>query len=112
MEFSKDGKTMVAATSQSVRIWNLAGASEKLVLEEDAGGVPDVVFSPEGKLLASAGKDHKIKIWNPVTGTLVKILTDFSTPVQSLCFSPDSRILSARDYVKGTVRFMTWSLGK
>src|SRR5207249_279724 len=53
------------------------------------------VFSPDGKLLASAGKDHTIKIWDPITGTLLKTLTEFSTPVQTLSFSPDGRMLAA-----------------
>ena len=37
MSFSKDGKTFVAASSKLVRIWNLAGASEKPVLEIYSG---------------------------------------------------------------------------
>jgi WD40 repeat protein/serine/threonine protein kinase len=105
MEFSKDGKTFVAARERSLRTWNLAGASEKLVLEGHAGGVPDVVFSPDGKRLVSAGKDHKIKIWDPVTGTLLNTLKEFSTPVQTLCFTPDGRVMAAGDYEKGAVRF-------
>src|SRR5262249_46854154 len=112
MSFSKDGKIFIVVTQQSVRTWNIAGASEKLILEGHAGGIPDVVFSPDGKLLASAGRDHQIKIWDPVTGRLLKTLTEFATPVQTLCFSPDGRILAAGDQPslstsdhRGTVRF-------
>jgi WD40 repeat protein/serine/threonine protein kinase len=105
MGFSRDGKRLVAVTEEYVRTWNLAGAREKLVLGGHPGGVPDVAFSPDGKLLASAGKDHTIKIWNPVTGTLLKTLTEFSTPIQSLCFSPDGRTLAAGDFEKDTIRF-------
>src|SRR5207244_1306156 len=105
MEFSKDGKIFVAATGHSAHLWNLAGAGEKLVPGGHAGGVPDVVFSPDGKLLASAGKDHTIKIWDPITGTLLKTLREFSTPVQTLSFSPDGRMLAAGDFEKDTVRF-------
>jgi len=105
MEFSKDGKVFVPATGASVHLWKLAGAGEKLVPGGHAGGVPDVVFSPDGKLLASAGKDHTIKIWDPITGTLLKTLTEFSTPVQTLSFSPDGRMLAAGDFEKDTVRF-------
>jgi WD40 repeat protein len=105
MEYSKDGKILVAVTGQLVRTWDLAGASEKLVLERHTAAVSYVVFSPDGKLLASAGRDHKIKVFNPVTGTRLKELTEFSTPVEGLCFSPDSRVLAAGNYKNGTVRF-------
>jgi WD40 repeat protein len=64
-----------------------------------------VVFSPDGKLMATSGRDHKIKIWNPVTGALLKELTEFSTAVEGLSFSPDGRVLAAGNYDNGTVRF-------
>jgi WD40 repeat protein/tRNA A-37 threonylcarbamoyl transferase component Bud32 len=104
VEFSKDGKILVAVTRQQVHTWNLAGTGEKLVLEGHAFAVSSLVFSPDGKLLATSGRDHKIKIWNPVTGLLLKELTEFSTPVEGLSFSPDGRILAAGNYDRGTVR--------
>jgi serine/threonine protein kinase/WD40 repeat protein len=112
MEFSRDGKFFAAGTRQSVRIWNLAGAGEKLTLRGHGGGVPQVVFSPDGKLLASVGRDSKIIIWDPLKGNIIKELTEFSTPVQSLCFSPDGRVMAAGDSETGTVRFYdieSWS---
>src|SRR5205085_10179814 len=63
MEYSKDGKRLLAVTKQGVHIWDLAGASEKLVLEGHGAAVSYVVFSPDGKLLATSGRDHKIKLW-------------------------------------------------
>jgi WD40 repeat protein len=103
VEFSRDGKTLVAVATEQVRIWNLAGASEKQVLKGHAAAVSSVVFSPEGKLLATSGRDHKLKIWDPNTCTLLKEL-EFSTPVEGLSFSPDGRVLAAGNYDKATVR--------
>jgi WD40 repeat protein len=105
VEYSKVGKTLVAVSRERVRIWNLAAASEKLVLGGHAAAVSSVVFSPDGKLLATSGRDHKIRIWDPVTGILVKELTEFSTAVEGLSFSHDGRVLAAGNYDNGTVRF-------
>jgi WD40 repeat protein len=104
VEFSQDSKILVSVATGLVRIWNLAGADEKLVLKGHAAAITSVVFSPGGKLLATSGRDHKLKIWSLVTCTLLKEL-DFSTAVDGLSFSPDGRVLAAGDYDHGTVRF-------
>jgi WD40 repeat protein len=101
--FSTDGKALVTAGPRSVRIWNLAGAEEKLALSGHGGGVPGLAFSPDGKLLASAGKDGMVKIWDPATGRCIKDLTAFREPPEPVAFSPDSRLLAAGDKA-GTVR--------
>ena len=44
-ELSNDGKTLVAVTTRLVRIWNLAGADEKLTLKGHAAAITSVVFS-------------------------------------------------------------------
>jgi len=95
----------MSSGGRSLRTWNLAGTGERLVLAGHVGGVTDVVFSPDGQLLVSARKDHKIKIWNPTTGALIRELTEFQQPIQTLAFSADGRILAAADYETGMLRF-------
>ena len=41
-----------------VRIWDLAAAREKLAIGAHVGGTPGLAFSPDGRHLASAGKDR------------------------------------------------------
>jgi WD40 repeat protein/serine/threonine protein kinase len=88
---------VVAASRRSVRMWNLAGSGEKLVLAHGKG-VPCVAFSPDGTLLASAGKDNEVKIWDPATGQLLQRLTDFAAEVETVAFSSDGRMLAAGDW--------------
>src|SRR5262249_12086807 len=56
-----------------------------------------VVFSPDGKRLASAGgpagRPGTIKIWNPATGDLLLTLSGHAKPIKGLVFSPDGKYL-------------------
>jgi WD40 repeat protein len=107
---SKDGNRLVAATFKEVRIWNLAGSSEKLNLYGHVGGVPGITFSPDGRLLASTGKDQMVKIWHPATGQLLRTLPGFEGPVETIAFSADGKWLATGDW-SGAIRIWdveTW----
>ena len=60
-------------------------------------GVHSLVYSPDGKQIASSCRENAIKLWDPTTGELVhKIPTGRSQKLTTLVYSPDgSRILSA-----------------
>ncbi|TWT81443.1 Serine/threonine-protein kinase PknB [Planctomycetes bacterium CA13] len=55
-----------------------------------------VAFSPNGKHVASAGRDSTIKIWDAETGQEIVTLTGHTNQVGGVAFSPDgSRLASA-----------------
>jgi WD40 repeat protein len=101
VSFSADGRRLIAAGSRSLRTWNLAGAREKSTLSGHSGGIPGVAFSPDGKLLASTGKDRIVRLWDPVTGKMIRQLAGFSGPVQSVTFSADGRFLITTEWTGG-----------
>jgi WD40 repeat protein len=73
--------------------------------------VSQVVFSPDGKLLASADTDGAVGLWNPATGQPAgaPIPAGAQTGVVSVAFSPDGKLLaSASD--DGTVQLWQVSL--
>ncbi|KAI9766575.1 MAG: hypothetical protein M1839_004873 [Geoglossum umbratile] len=64
-------------------------------LEGHSGWVNSVVFSPDGKWLATGSEDETVKLWDAETGTLQSTLEGGLGRVWSVTFSPDGKWLAA-----------------
>ncbi|BDI14532.1 hypothetical protein ANSO36C_03340 [Nostoc cf. commune SO-36] len=86
-------------------------AVEANTLEGHSSVVSSVVFSPDGKTLASGSDDNTIKLWDVSTGKAMKALTGHSSWVFSVVFSPDGKTLASGSEDK-TIKLWDVSTGK
>jgi WD40 repeat protein len=81
---TKDGQPLV-------RVWDTLTNQEALELVGHTGAVRNIVFSRDGKYLATAGSDHSVKLWDIANGREVRSL---ATSAWCLAFNPDGTRLA------------------
>ena len=70
-----------------------------------------VAFSPDGRLLASAGDDPDIKLWETATGKLAARLQGHTDWVLALAFQPDGKVLASGGF-DGVIRLWDAAAGR
>ena len=87
VSFSTNGRLMAWAGS----VWELH--TDTLVFQVDNYG-PECCISPDGRILATVGRDNSICLWSIENGTLLHALRGHTNSVLTMRFSPDGRILA------------------
>ena len=78
-----------------VSVANAPSVARIKVFSGPTGGVNSVVWSPDGKMIASAGDDHTIYLWDPDTGKEIRHWDGHKLAITSLAFSPDGKTLAS-----------------
>lgn len=107
---SPDGKRLATSGADAViRIWNLESGELLRILVGHSYGVPSLSWSPDGKMLASAGGgDGQARIWDSQTGMTLRTLKGHKGSVTHVAWSPDGKSLVVAG---GTSGFVTlWDL--
>jgi len=68
---------------------------EPVVQQGHNSWVASVVYSPDGRFIASVSWDSTIKIWDADTGKLIRTLKGHSWFVNSVAYSPDGRFIAS-----------------
>ncbi len=93
--FSPSDRLFASAMDKDVLLYSLDTGEVLRTLSGHTDRILSIAFSPEGKYLASAGKDNTVVLWEIRTGKMVFRLTRHSQTVNHLSFSPDGKILAS-----------------
>jgi len=81
--------------ADQVKIWEISSGKLISSLKGHIGQVVTMDFSPDGRLLATGGRDKTVKIWEASSGKVIITLRGHIGHVSALDFSPDGKLLAS-----------------
>jgi WD40 repeat protein len=126
LAFSADGRRLAAggggvesprvpawewSSGNTIRVWDVASGQEVSPRGGHEDAILSVAYSPDGKLLTTAGRDNTVRLWDAATGRERTSLIGHQKRVSIVRFSPDGTSLASGSN-DGTIRLWDVATGQ
>jgi WD40 repeat protein len=84
--FSSDGSQIVTSSGTTLQVWDVETGQEVNSFTGHTADIAGVSFSPDGRMIASAGRDTTARLWDTETGDEMRELSEHSNSLADVVF--------------------------
>ena len=92
--FTRDESVLITSYSSSVALWSLESGEQLRELGKHSENINDLTVSPDGEVVATAGKDKTVILWRISNGQKLATFGPFSREPTRIKFNKDGNRLA------------------
>lgn len=89
--FSRDGKKVATSPRGTFQLWDVSSGNQINSRDGHRFPINALAYSPDGRLIVSAGDTDQAIIWDAVTGRELRTLPGHTSYIRSVAFTSDGR---------------------